>query len=278
MEAIIFGCGPAGLAAAAGALDAGATDIRIISKKRKSELFGAQYLHAPIPHFTEEGPVTVRYDLHGTAEGYRDKVYGRSWDGVVSPQALTEEHKAWDIRETYDNMWATFSDSINEIEDITPAIFNALVSDLGPDSIAINSIPRPALCGEGHTFSGQGIWAAGDAPERGIQLQYSCAPNTVICNGIDEVSWYRLSNIFGHKTVEWSMESLRMKPPVSTAAEVIKPTKHNCSCHAGVVHVGRYGKWQKGVLSHEAYADAGMAVERALAGARDVSLPGLGAL
>jgi hypothetical protein len=44
---LILGCGPAGLFAAQAAKNAGA-DYRILSKRRKSEMFGAQFLQSPI--------------------------------------------------------------------------------------------------------------------------------------------------------------------------------------------------------------------------------------
>src|SRR4051794_14558085 len=107
MRIAVLGCGPAGLMAAHAAKVCGA-DVDIFSRKRKSELFGCQYLHAPIPGMTDVAPVTVRYMLNGDIEGYRRKVYGDTWDGEVSPEDLLGNHDAWDIRRTYDNLWAKY--------------------------------------------------------------------------------------------------------------------------------------------------------------------------
>jgi hypothetical protein len=274
MKIIVLGCGPAGLMAAAGATSAGA-DVKVVSRKRKSHMFGAQYLHAPIPGYTDHHPIHVRYTLHGTIEGYRDKVYGRDWRGTVSPEELEANHHAWDIRSVYDRLWDAYEPYIEDVNDIRPIHVADMLAR--PDiDLVISSVPRSIICHEGHTFSGQKIWAAGDAPERDIRIPYSCPHATVICNGIDEVSWYRLSNIFGHKTVEWSQESVRSMPPINTAAEVIKPTHHNCTCFRDIVHVGRYGRWEKGVLSDSAFREARRAVEQLSSVGVQSSLPGLG--
>lgn len=261
MNIVVLGCGPAGLMAAQGAMDGGADRIMIMSKKRKSELFGAQYLHEPIPGVTEGEPVHVRYNLTGDVEEYREKVYGRNWVGSVSPEDLPPDHHAWDIRDTYDRLWDFWSPHIASFPDITPNVVGNVVDSA---DIVINSIPRPAICHQGHVFSAQQIWAAGDAPERGVRLPYQCPPNTVLCNGLENPSWYRLSNIFDYRTVEWSLETMPKAPPVGKPSLVNKPTRHNCTCWHSVHHVGRYGRWEKGVLSHTAYADAKVLVEKAI--------------
>ena len=122
------------------------------------------------------------------------------------------------------------------------------------------------MCWEGHTFKAAEIWAAGDAPSRGIRIPYECPENTVVCNGNDVPSWYRLSNVFGHHTVEWPMSA--KKPPVLSCAHVQKPIEHNCTCYSGFIYAGRYGRWEKGVLSHTAYVDAFAAVAAAVVGER----------
>lgn len=262
MNVTILGCGPAGLMAAHGAVAAGASDLTIISKKRKSELFGAQYLHAPIPGIDCGDPVRVEYRLEGDPIDYRHKVYGRQWDGSTSPEDLAESHDAWDIRSTYDTLWSLYGGLVYDAE-LSPGLIANLADTA---EVLISSVPRPLTCPRGHTFGSQEIIAAGDAPARGIKLPYKCEPNTVVCNADRDVSWYRMSNIFDHLTVEWSTASLRMAPPIPTASVVQKPLFHNCDCLPNVHHVGRYGRWEKGVLSHSAYSDAFGIVERAMAG------------
>lgn len=262
LNVAVLGCGPAGLMAAHGAscamrdlnvnVDA---LVRVFSRKRKSRLFGAQYLHKPIREVTPLESVHVNYELRGTAEQYREKVYGMMWDGTVSPEDLAERHLAWDIRKTYDRLWELYEGMIIDTGHITFANLHEI--DQGGWDIIINTIPRDRLCYRGHVFGSTEVIAAGDAPELGIDVSatFRCEPDTVICNGEDYPSWYRMSNIFGHTTVEWP-KNMRTAPPVLSAQVVQKPTYTDCSCWPGWNHTGRYGSWEKGKLSHEAYDDA----------------------
>lgn len=250
MRVAVLGCGPAGLMAAHAVAQL-EHDVMVFSRKRKSPLFGAQYLHAPIPGITDrDDRITVEYMLRGSVEDYRRKVYGRMWDGTVSPEDLSDDHAAWDIRSTYDRLWELYSEAIIDV-DIDPAGVKFLQDQHKPD-LVINTIPLAQLCHEGHTFRAQQVTAAGDAPDIGIDVGaiYRCPPNTVICNGEESPSWYRISRIFGHTTVEWPMG---INVPIPTASEVQKPTSHNCDCWPNILKVGRYGSWTKGVLSHSAY-------------------------
>ena len=95
-KVVVLGCGPAGLIAAHAAAMQGA-DIRIMSKPRKSFMNGAQYLHKHINGTPYSDPFQVSYEMLGSPEQYRLKVYGAKWDGTVSPEDLEESHKGWDI-------------------------------------------------------------------------------------------------------------------------------------------------------------------------------------
>lgn len=246
----VLGCGPAGLMAAHAARNSGAAVV-IFSRKQPSPLFGAQYLHAPIPGVTDAGDsVVVDYILRGHIQDYRRKVYGSTWDGTVSPDELESTHQAWDIRETYDRLWQMYQESILDTE-VDGASLNQMVLSRQYHLI-INTIPLRSLCFSGHTFRFSTVVAAGDAPQLGIDVGalYQCEPNTVVCNGEEAPSWYRLSRIFGHTTVEWPEG---IKPPIGTASTVTKPLDHNCTCFPDVLNVGRFGSWRKGVLSHTAY-------------------------
>lgn len=263
MRIAVLGSGPAGLMSAAAALnatnDSTGGSLNIFSSNGKSSLYGAQYLHRPIPVYTPNdypnAKRVINYVLFGEPDEYRRKVYGPMWDGSVSPEDLEETHYAWDLRATYDRLWDDFEGHVEKVY-MDPAGMRMLVdgrTGYGKYDLIINTIPRPALCAEGHQFKSTQIWAAGEAPDIGIELdRFKCAPETVLCNGEESPSWYRLSNIYGHKTVEWPEH---IKPPVPSAALVTKPLKHNCSCWPGVIHVGRYGRWEKGILTHHAYEE-----------------------
>lgn len=249
MKVAVLGCGPAGLMAAHAIAQAGVEPI-IFSRKQKSPLFGAQYLHAPIPGAGSGNAVRIEYSLRGTPGMYRRKVYGPMWDGTVSPEDLEESHAAWDIRQTYDNLWEMYHPLIQPTE-IDPAGVRFLF-DRNEFDFIINTIPLSQLCHQGHAFRATEIVAAGDAPQIGVDVGfiYKCDDNTVVCNGESSPSWYRLSRIFDHTTVEWPIS---VNPPLPTASKVMKPLGHLCDCWPDLIKVGRYGSWEKGVLSHDAY-------------------------
>lgn len=253
MRIAILGCGPAGLMAAHAAVLEG-HEVDIISKRRKSEMYGAQYLHKPIPGTPEVSNGIVTYDLQGgTHEEYRLKVYGHEFAGPVSTEEFGVPHDAWDIRATYGFLWEVHFSRIKAAE-WNRANKHVLTEQIVVNyDLVISSLPRPVLCfNPKHQFASQKIWAVGDAPERGIFVPFKVQQMGVICNASPEVGWYRASTIFGYSTVEWARNK---KPPIAGVAEVIKPLVTDCDCWPTIKHVGRYGKWQKGVLSHSAFFD-----------------------
>jgi hypothetical protein len=252
LRVLVLGCGPAGLIAAYAAQREFGAKVKILSVKRPSQLFGCQYLHEPIPGISDEDQWhDMTYTLEGDAEDYRRKVYG-SLTPPVSPQHLAGNHRAWDLRVAYARLWEMFEPSITDLR-LTPEMIVPMLSDIMPD-VVISSLPAPVLCqvGEQHTFTSVKCWAIGDAPELGQSVHITCQPFHVVCNGLPDTGWYRLSNCFGYGTVEWPGH--RKRPPLEGVVEFSKPLITNCDCMPSILRVGRYGMWRKGVLSHEAYA------------------------
>jgi hypothetical protein len=254
--AAVLGCGPAGLFAAHAMVENG-WSVRVFSKARQSHMYGAQYLHAPVPGLTpeEEEPELVMYELRGNASGYREKVYG-SIPVKVSPEALTMRHDAWDIRAAYDMAWKLYGESVEDTL-ITPEWLTSGVLD--EFHTVVSSVPLPILCADkdAHEFHAARIWAYGDAPRHGQYAPFRPPVQTVICDGTKDTGWYRASNIHGYVTMEWPYGK---RPPLPGIAEVAKPIYSTCNCHTNhrwrFVKVGRYGTWSKGVLSHQAYTTA----------------------
>lgn len=250
----ILGTGPAALAVALAAEIAGLVPS-FFGRIQKSEIHGCQYLHRDMPYFPAK-QVDVGYQLLGTAEGYRERVYGLNWDGPVSPEDLTEEHTAWDIRETYDKMWYRYSSGYELFHwEITPRgiseSYRALIDNF---AYAISTVPATALCWDAsHQFKTAEIWAWGESP--GNKPFLTIPDNTVICNGDVETryrTWYRASRVFGRTTVEWPGD---IDQPHGTK-RVLKPLSTNCTCASGIVRLGRYGAWDKSVLVHNVYEQA----------------------
>lgn len=245
----ILGCGPSGLMVAHAAEMLG-WDFQVYSKKRKSHLFGSQYLHKPIPGMTECHAAIVEYHLEGTPEEYRRKVYGDSWDGTVSPEDLEHDHYAWDIRQTYDKMWEVYEDQIYELH--AENVRSDMHSFPGRD-LVISTVPRKLWAQPGDQFLSSKVWAYGDAPELGQLAPFRPKDFTVICDGTKDVGWYRASNVFGYCTIEWPENN---RPPLRGAQLVEKPLSHNSTAASDFIHLGRYGAWEKGVLTTDVFDKA----------------------
>lgn len=255
MRVAILGSGPAGLVAAAAIETQLDAETVIYALGPKSPLYGAQYLHAPIPGFTKGAPIDVKYILEGEALIYRSKVYGYA-DVKTSVETLDEDHQAWDIRQTYDALWEEYNYLI-EPTLVDWQTVNILNNNF---DLIISTIPAPRICRRkdgSHQFKSTDIIAAGSAPDIGITLEDSwdiyCKEGEVICSGRMEDPWYRMSRIFGYITIEFPMAMRHFGP--KTAGIVRKPLSHDCNCWEGsnIIQVGRYGAWKKGVLVHEVY-------------------------
>lgn len=264
MKVAILGCGPAGLLAAH-ACDWRGFDYSIFSQKRKSELFGSQYLHTPIEGIISAGEgEPVKYVVEGSPEEYRRKTHGKWWDGIIAAEDFETDHMAWDIRQAYNRLWRSYSGRVINYRfrgDGPASVYDVANEDLGLSryDLVINTMPRRLWAAPGEEFIFSTGWAFGDAPERGQFVEYTIPDNTIICNGTDRVSYTRLSRVFGHTTVEWPHGP--NEKPHPDAVQVIKPLayhQNNSSNPANAenwIHVGRYGKWEKGIVVSDAYVD-----------------------
>lgn len=255
VDVVVLGAGPTGLIAAWAAQQSGAK-VQIVSVKKKSELFGCQYLHAPVPNVSQpQADRTVTYTMVGDPDAYEAKVYGgvlrlpptvssRTLAGTVAP--------AWDLRAAYAQLWEHFEGSIVDrevgVEDVM-----AMRAYYNPRAI-FSSLPLPTLCAAPgvHAFLSASCWALGDAPALGQTVPIPCPDDTVVCNAEKDVGYYRVARVFDHTTAEWP--GWRPRPPLKGVVPFKKPVATTCTCWQGIVtRIGRYGTWTKGVLAHEAY-------------------------
>lgn len=264
----ILGCGPAGLAAAHAAARMGYEPI-VFSRKVKSTLYGSQYLHQPIPGITQSGAVNVTYRLDGGSyEDYQRKVYGRTVPPSSEPDQENEfaqtgrvTRHAWDIRQTYDDLWDRYSPYVQDLEFGRFRDTSYVLHGMGRMVKVYSTIPRPLLCLYPHThrFHYAEAWAAGEAPDLGIVLLRddpgapTFYPYHIVFHAGPDVPYYRSHNVFGHRTIEWPYA--HGKPAdYPTASVVKKPLGTDCDCWPQITKLGRYGAWDKSQLVNHAYS------------------------
>jgi hypothetical protein len=245
---LVFGTGPAGLLAVHTAVAMGCS-VQVWGEGVYSRLYGAQFLHVQPEGLRRLDSSSIAYSLLGTAQQYREKVYGsEAGYGVkVSPEVFSGPMIAYDIRQAYRMLWDMYAGAcvIEKVQN--GRHFEDLIVDISPD-VVVSTIPASKMCiEESHAFISEEVWAIGDAPDLGIRCPIRVNEDNVVCNGLPEPAWYRASSIFGHCTVEWPGRS---RPPYPDVASVVKPLRTNCDCFPTVVRGGRYGEWSKGVLSH----------------------------
>ena len=248
----ILGAGPSGLLAAHAARIMGAT-AHIYSRREKSQIYGAQYLHRSIPG-VKVHKFQVDYQMHGTPEEYRQKVYGDKWDGTVSPEDYPRPHPGWDIRQAYDILWEDFGP---RIVDVRFASFDHVKMYINLDEYdhIFSTVPRTIFGQPGDKFEGTDVLAKGGA--KGEYL-LSMPEFTVMCNGNDAPAWYRAASVNGYQTLEWPGTIRRI--PIPGVAKIKKPLRYvpgNAENEANkrLTFVGRYGAWEKGLLTSDVFND-----------------------
>jgi hypothetical protein len=239
----VLGCGPAGLLAAH-ALSMFGRRVIVFSAKQKSVLGGAQYSHVQIPLLTSEEPeAELTYRVVGDAQVYQSKVYGDapipfvSFDHVVDGKRVP----AWSLAEMYDKLWDMWQDQIFPME-----IDHDVASKLSEIFHVVSSVPLTAICEGHHTFRSQMVQIANVVP---VDLP----DNTIMYSGDPADAYYRKSLIFGTSSMEWGVSAAL--PPSVRVRAVRKPIESNCDCLPQIERVGRYGRWQKGILTHHGARD-----------------------
>lgn len=249
-QVAILGCGPAGLLAAEAADRCGFTPS-IFSKKVKSEMFGAMFLHQAIPDVTPVDPdFNIAITKVGTRAGYAKNVYGDA-EAPVSWDVIPEESmEGWDLRAAYDKLWDKYESSILNI-DLDPADIRSIIAGYAN---VYTTIPAKVSCVGPHEFRSQPIWVLhGDGTPHLIEGVND--HNMMYYNG-DTIGpgWYRFSQINRYQCWEFS----RVPGPGYNyeryqLSEGHKPISTDCDCWPQLRRLGRFGCWEKGVLTHHAY-------------------------
>lgn len=242
---VILGCGPAGLFAAQACELSGIVPV-IISQKKQSIIYGAQYLHHPIPGLVGKDDTFLVHTMrNGTSEGYAERVYGDA-QRVTSWDILQPVTPAWELRAAYQRAWEKFEPVIVD----QPVDANDVGELSATFDLVISTIPRWTICrNPQHRFPSRAIMVR---PK--VEFEIGGAPdNYVIYNGTPEGIWYRCSSIRGYE----STEAIAHPSLVGQGWDIgFKIMDTNCDCHLGVVHCGRMGRWQSGILTHDAFFSA----------------------
>lgn len=252
----IIGVGPAGLLAAWGCymrnqpyrlFGIGAGD-----RAFKSEMGGSQFLHKSVPGLCDENApdAMIKLKVIGSWRQYRLKVYGQ--DNVpfasIARAQDKQEMPAWSLENIYEFLWEAIADDG----------MNVVVGNVGPEQILnmvesnqfeaiVSTIPKPAVCLEAHAFNSQ--------PVRITQSTIipESVDNMIIYDATWNTPWYRTSKVFGAVSTEYGFncQDVVMEEPHLTRS---KPMGSNCNCWEGTVNfAGRYGAWDKALLSHDAF-------------------------
>jgi hypothetical protein len=220
-----------------------------MSKKQKSNIYGAQYLHKPIPGLSSQRPDgRIRTIRSGHRAVYAERVYGNG-QHVTSWTKVHPSAAAWDLRETYDRAWEKFQGSIADFQ-LGPNDIPELTAEF---DLVISTIPLWSICRDPgrHLFNSVSILVKKDVQVTGVNLR---EPNWVIYNGTREHDWYRASKIFGHTSIEArSHPRLLIQKGWESGFKVVDT---NCDCHPNIVRAGRMGLWTRGVLTHHAFETA----------------------
>ena len=249
----ILGCGPAGMFAAHAVAEAGLKPVIFSKLGRKSHMHGAQYLQSDVPGLTGD-PFTIKTILRGTIEGYRAKVYE---DPSYVPARIgyfNGEFHGWDIREAYDNAWAKYSRFIQDVDlDDAPWMLDVIEDEY---DYVVSTIPAKLLCrNPEHEFTTAKIWSTDYIKAEQSEFQGpgdTWLDNIVVYSGDPDDWWVRQSRIHGWENTEFPA-SRRPKNFQGKLFEVDKPLSTTCDCFPTFHREGRYGRWEKGVLSQEGY-------------------------
>lgn len=253
----ILGSGPAGLFAAQ-AIKLSGHDVCIFSLKKKSTIYGAQFLHRPIPELTELGAgeniVTVR---PGEERHYAKRVYG-DHEVETSWSKMPETQMGWNLRQTYDAAWDKFNSNIADMnldsEDVKGLSANF--------ELVISTIPLWSICHGNHKFDSVPIMARSPG-DPWLALKHK---NFILYNGFEEGYWYRSSRMFGESSTEAIIDQKTIDKQRGTWEIGYKVVGTNCDCHPAVVRAGRHGLWQRGILTHHAFETAIEAVNNTFGG------------
>jgi hypothetical protein len=252
----ILGCGPAGLIASHAVATEG-IDFTIFSEKRKSHMFGAMYLHEPIPGICPGERMEIQVVKLGTREGYARNVYGDaeapvSWDKFDSGPTY-----GWSLGATYERLWNLYGHRIDH-----RLLTRRWIEEIAAEhDMTFSSLPATVLCKKPrHIFKSIPIWVL-----HGAEVGRRSPVNMMYYNGLPIKDgydpWYRYSLINGYQSWEYSpyyvpsyiQRGFGEQEKGLRVDKGTKPLSTTCDCLPQIVRIGRFGRWDKHVFTHHTY-------------------------
>jgi hypothetical protein len=262
MKICILGCGPAGLLVAEAVSKTPGYKPIILSRKVPSTIFGAQFLHRQIPGITSDAPdYEINVIKTGTKEGYAYNTYGDayapvSWDAYEADSVVY----GWNLRTAYERLWDKFRSDIFQTELDGPTIAHLMENY----PIIYSTLPLRQICRRHHLFEYQDIWVQhGDANGHLIEgvndgdyMYYNGNPpeGSGWAEEVYGPDWYRFSQLSKYQSWEYRRKpGTEAHPDWYNVSSGVKPLSNNCDCWSELRRVGRFGRWEKGQLTHHAY-------------------------
>jgi len=249
MNVAILGCGPAGLIAAHACEETEGANVTIFSIKQKSVLPGAMYLHEPIPGISPVYPDNfVQYVRLGTAEGYAKKVYGDAARYTAWERYL-QAYPSWNLPLVYDTLWERYEWKILETDFSNNDVG---LHNIGYEfDVAISTLPQPLICQHEHEFRSTPYYIRTiEAPPLDKEK------DIFIYNGYAHDQWYRWSIIGGICSIEYASEPPDYDESDPTWKMGLKAVDNDCDCWPRIHRLGRWARWEHGVLLHDVYKGA----------------------
>lgn len=207
--------------------------------------FGGHYIDMPIPGLDGIPSDAVYQHLYGS----RDEFRAASGEEFWSPRNVDV---AWDIRAVYNTLFMWALPRIDMALALHEEHIGTLVHLLDEYDRVISETPRSWWGFPDDVLRSTHSWIA-----EGEDIHAPCGLNTIICQGNGATGWFRATNLFSQKTIEWPSGS---KPPIPNLHRRIIPRGSQLSDDANgipnLLHVGELGAWSPGYRPSDSFRDA----------------------
>lgn len=253
-EVIVFGSGPSGLMAAHAAESAGHEVVRLWDASPKppdGKSAGVFYLHEPCG--LDVRSQIIRVSAEGDKREYARRVYGDA-DAPCNWPTKPYEVEAWDGMAAVQMLWTRYADRVfNGLIDIS--MLQSFAKE-NPERIYISTVPLDAITEEQLPSARSQILTLDPG-------QWHQALPHMTYMGLPSVEATRHSYLFGRYAMEapmdvdwsgdcsmWHHHVVRKVMPSVYAERIVERLER---CHPNLLLTGRYGRWDKSVLTHKVY-------------------------